>query len=85
VEMSKPASVKVPDGTFFFFFSFSKRKTADDLAGQMMAAQLKPVTVQRSRGLYKVWIGPYASELEIQASIERVVELGYESPHRVSR
>jgi hypothetical protein len=51
----------------------------------MIAAELKPVMVQRSRGLYKVWIGPYASEHEIQASIERVVELGYESPHRVSR
>jgi rare lipoprotein A len=85
VGMSKPAAVKVPDGTFLQVGAFSKRKTADDLAGKMIAAELKPVTVQRSRGLYKVWIGPYASEYEIQDSIERVVELGYESPHRVSR
>ena len=85
VGMSKPAAVKVPDGTFLQVGAFSKRKTADNLAGKMIAAELKPVTVQRSRGLYKVWIGPYASEHEIQASIERVVELGYESPHRVSR
>jgi len=35
--------------------------------------------------LYKVWIGPYASDLEIEASIRRVVELGYERPHTVSR
>jgi hypothetical protein len=51
----------------------------------MMTAQLKPVSVQKSQGLYKVWIGPYASDLEIEASIRRVVELGYERPHKVSR
>ena len=53
----------------------SKRKTADDLAGKMMAAQLKPVSIQKSRGLYKVWIGPYASEREIEASMRRVRKL----------
>ncbi len=65
--------------------AFKKRKTANDLAGKMMAAQLKPVSVQKSRGLYKVWIGPYASDVEIEASMRRVVELGYERPHKVSR
>jgi rare lipoprotein A len=85
VKTSRPAAVKVPDGTFLQVGAFSKRKTADNLAGKMMTAQLKPVTVQQSQGLYKVWIGPYASEPEIEASMRRVVELGYESPHRVSR
>ncbi|HEY5775882.1 MAG TPA: septal ring lytic transglycosylase RlpA family protein [Xanthomonadales bacterium] len=85
VDTSKRVAVKVADGTFLQVGAFSKRKTADDLAGKMMAAQLKPVSVQKSRGLYKVWIGPYASDLEIEASMRRVVELGYERPHRVSR
>jgi rare lipoprotein A len=85
VETSKRASVKVADGTFLQVGAFSKRKTAEDLAGQMMAAQLKPVSVQKSRGLYKVWIGPYASDAEIEASTRRVVELGYERPHKVNR
>ncbi|MGA9574901.1 MAG: septal ring lytic transglycosylase RlpA family protein [Lysobacterales bacterium] len=85
VDMFKPAAVKVADGTFLQVGAFSQRKTAENLAGKMMAAQLKPVTVQKSRGLYKVWIGPYASEWEIEASARRVVELGYERPHRVSR
>jgi len=84
-ETFKPAAVKVADGTFLQVGAFSKRKTAEDLAGKMMAAQLKPVTVQKSKGLYKVWIGPYATESEIEASARRVVELGYERPHRVSR
>ena len=56
-----------------------------DLAGEMMAAQLKPVSVKKSKGLYKVWIGPYASESEIEATRRRVVELGYERPHKVYR
>jgi rare lipoprotein A len=85
VDTSKRVAVKVADGTFLQVGAFSKRKTADELAGKMMAAQLKPVSVQKSRGLYKVWIGPYASDLEIEASMRRVVELGYERPHKVSR
>lgn len=83
--ISKRSSVKVADGTFLQVGAFSKRRTANDLAGKMVAAHLKPVSVQKSRGLYKVWIGPYASEAEIEASIRRVVELGYERPHKVSR
>lgn len=85
VDIAKRVAVKVDDGTFLQVGAFSKRETADDLAGKMMAAQLKPVTVQESRGLYKVWIGPYASDLEIEASMRRVVELGYERPHKVNR
>lgn len=85
VESSKPSAVKLIDGTFLQVGAFSKRKTAEDLAGKMMNAQLKPVSVQKSRGLYKVWIGPYASESEIEATQRRVVELGYERPHKVNR
>jgi rare lipoprotein A len=85
VKTSKRASVKVADGTFLQVGAFSRRKTADDLAGKMVAAQLKPVSIQKSRGLYKVWIGPYASDSEIEAIIRHVVELGYERPHMVNR
>jgi len=85
VKTSKPAPVKVADGTFLQVGAFKKRKAAKKLAGKMIAANLKPVSVQKSRGLYKVWIGPYASEAEIDSSTRRVVELGYERPHKVSR
>ena len=85
VKTSKRSAVKIADGTFLQVGAFKKRKTANDMAGKMMAAQLKPVSVQKSRGLYKVWIGPYASDVEIEASMRRVVELGYERPHKVSR
>lgn len=85
VKRSKRSAAKLADGTFLQVGAFSKRKTADNLAGKMIAAQLKPVSIKKSRGLYKVWIGPYASEREIEASMRRVVELGYERPHKVIR
>jgi len=85
VDTSQRVAVKVADGTFLQVGAFGNRESAEDLAGKMMTAQLKPVSVQKSQGFYKVWIGPYASDLEIEASIRRVVELGYERPHKVSR
>lgn len=85
IETPGRAAVKLADGTFLQVGAFGKRESADELAGQMIAAQLKPVSVQKSRGLYKVWIGPYATEQEIEATIRQVVELGFERPHKVSR
>ena len=85
VASPEPVAVKVADGTFLQVGAFNKRKAADELAGQMIAAQIKPASVQKSGGLYKVWIGPYASQAEIDATARRVVELGFERPHKVSR
>ena len=82
---SARASAKVPDGTFLQVGAFKSKSTAKELAGKMTAAHLSPVTVKKNKGLYKVWIGPYASQWEIDASISRVVELGYDRPHKVTR
>ena len=82
---SRRSSSKVADGTYLQVGAFSKKKTAKHLANEMKAADLDPVSVKKSKGLYKVWIGPYATEWEIEASIRRVIELGYERPHKVSR
>jgi len=82
---SRRSSSKVADGTYLQVGAFSKRKTANHLADEMSAANLDPVSVKKSKGLYKVWLGPYATEWEIEASMRRVVELGYERPHKVSR
>ena len=82
---SSRVSAKVPDGTFLQVGAFKSKSTATDLAGKMTAAHLNPVTVKKNKGLYKVWIGPYATQWEIDASISRVVELGYDRPHKVTR
>ena len=85
VKKSKRSSAKVADGTFLQVGAYSKRKTANEMADNMKAARLQPVTVKKSRGLYKVWIGPYDTEAEIESNKRRVVELGYERPHTVNR
>jgi len=85
VKAQKRTVVKIADGTFLQVGAFKKRKKAHNLAATMRAVQIKPVSVRRSRGLYKVWLGPYASKTEINAGIRRVIELGYEPPHQVSR
>jgi rare lipoprotein A len=82
---SRSASAKVKDGTYLQVGAFSKRKTAKQMADKMSAANLNPVSVKKKRGMYKVWLGPYATEWEIEASTRRVVELGYERPHTVSQ
>ena len=82
---SKKVSARLPGNTFLQVGAFSKKKTARELAGKMTAAHLNPVTVKKNKGLYKVFIGPYETEWEIEASSQRVVELGYERPHKVKR
>jgi len=85
VKRFRKSSFKLTDKTFLQVGAFSKRKTAENLARKMKAAKLKPVSVKKSRGLYKVWIGPYATKAELETSARRVVELGYERPHVISR
>jgi len=81
---TRPA-VKIADGTFLQVGAFGNRDTAEHLAGQMMAAKLQPVSVQQGGGLFKVWIGPYEHESDIDLAISRLIELGFERPHRVRR
>ena len=85
VKRSGKSSAKVADDTFLQAGAFSKRKTAEDMADKMKAAKIKPVSVKKSRGLYKVLIGPYKTEAQIEDHMRRVVELGYERPHTVNR
>ncbi len=81
---ARPA-VKVSDGVFLQVGAFGKRTTAEQVAGQMMAQRLQPVSIAQAGGLFKVWIGPYRHESEIELSINRLIELGFERPHKVMR
>ena len=83
-EPVRPA-VKVADGTFLQVGAFGNRDTAERVAGQMMEQRLQPVSIQQASGLFKVWIGPYRHESGIELSINRLIELGFERPHKVMR
>lgn len=82
---SARASAKLPDGTFLQVGAFKSKQSARELAGKMTAEHLNPVSVAKKKGLYRVWIGPYATQWEVEESARRVVELGYERPHKVTR
>jgi hypothetical protein len=43
------------------------------------------VDVRRSGGLYKVLVGPFERIGELNDMAYRIVELGYERPHQVTR
>jgi len=83
-EPVQPA-VKVADGTFLQVGAFGSRDAAERLAGQMMAERLQPVSIQYGSDLYRVWIGPYLSAADIEFAAARLVELGFERPHKVTR
>jgi rare lipoprotein A len=82
---SPTAAAERADGTFLQVGAFGGRDAAERLAGKMMANHLNPVTVKKGGNLYKVWLGPYSSDAEISLAMNRVVELGYERPHKVRR
>lgn len=85
-EPQPPApAVKVADGTFLQVGAFGDREAAEHLAGRMMQERLQPVSIQQSGGLYKVWVGPYLDDADIELAANRIVELGFERPHKVRR
>jgi rare lipoprotein A len=76
---------KVADGTFLQIGAFGNRDSAEQLAGRMMEERMQPVSIQKGNNLYKVWIGPYETQSDITLAVNRLIELGYERPHKVRR
>jgi rare lipoprotein A len=81
----EPQAVRVAEGMFLQVGAFGSRPAAERLAGRMMQEHLQPVSIQPGGGLYKVWIGPFQREEDVEFAARSVVELGLERPHRVRR
>jgi rare lipoprotein A len=65
--------------------AYGRRDGAEELAGRLQKADLKPVTIHAGGDLFRVWLGPYGSGAEAESIIQRAIELGFERPHRVRR
>jgi len=65
--------------------AFGKRESAEGLARKLNRSDLKPVSIHDEDNLFRVWLGPYRSNIEIEEIIQRAIELGFERPHRVKR
>jgi rare lipoprotein A len=65
--------------------AYGEQDGAEDIAQRLTKAKLKPVSIQHSNNVFRVWLGPYDSNNEINAVIEKAIELGFERPYKVNR
>ena len=85
-EIANTAPAKaVTSGTWLQAGAYSRKDGAQKLARNLEQASLVPVSIHDVDGLYRVWLGPFASATETERVIERAIELGFERPHRVRR
>jgi len=78
------ASVTGGDETVFLQMgAYGKKNSAEELIGRLESVELKPASINKGKGMYRVWIGPYTTAREVDAVIQRAIELGFERPHRV--
>jgi rare lipoprotein A len=63
--------------------AFGQRDGARDLADRLQQNALDPVSINDSGKLFRVWLGPYDSQWQLDTVIRQMVELGFERPHKV--
>lgn len=87
VEVSEEKQVAVADGegTWLQAGAYGRREGAEELVGQLEKAQLFPVSIHLLDDLFRVWLGPYSSNSEVESVIARAIELGFDRPHRIRR
>ena len=72
-------------GTWLQAGAYGRREGAEKLAGQLEQAELIPVSIHQLDELFRVWLGPFTSNSEVESVIARAIELGFERPHRIRR
>ncbi len=65
--------------------AYGRREGAEELVSQLERAQLFPVSIHQLDELFRVWLGPYSSNSEVESVIARAIELGFDRPHRIRR
>jgi rare lipoprotein A len=65
--------------------AYGRRDGAMELAERLERADIEPVSIKDGGNLFRVWLGPYASQAEADSVVQRAIELGFERPHTVNR
>jgi rare lipoprotein A len=65
--------------------AYGRRDGAEELAGRLEKADLKPVSIRDADDLFRVWLGPFGSRAEAEAVIQKAIRLGFERPIHVRR
>jgi len=73
------------DETWLQVGAYGEESGAEELAKRLTRAKLKPVSIQHSQNMFRVWLGPYVSNHEINSIIAKAIELGFERPYKVSQ
>lgn len=77
--------LKLPGDTWLQAGAFQGRDGAKEFADKLERQGLDGVDVDREKGWYKVYVGPFRRTSELNAAVARIVELGYDRPHKVQR
>jgi len=72
-------------GTWLQAGAYGRREGAEELAGKLERAHLLPVSINQLDELFRVWLGPFSSNNEVESVITRAIELGFDRPHRIRR
>jgi rare lipoprotein A len=78
-------NARLADDTYLQVGAFSQKASARRVEDDLRDNGVRDVDVKRSRGLYKVLVGPFDRAGDLARMADRVVELGYERPHKVTR
>ncbi|MEM1412269.1 MAG: septal ring lytic transglycosylase RlpA family protein [Pseudomonadota bacterium] len=78
-------NARLAKDTYLQIGAFSKKGSARNVEDDLRDQGIRDVDVKRSGGLYKVLVGPFDRASDLTRTSDRVVELGYERPHRVTR
>jgi rare lipoprotein A len=71
------------NGTYLQAGAYGQRSNAEELAGRLLQSSLEPVIINETDGLFRVWLGPFLDNAEVEKVISRAIDLGFERPHRV--
>ena len=62
----------VPSGSYLQAGAFENNKAAATLANQILMTLARPVIIKKSDQTFKVWVGPFSSDQELQTVKERL-------------
>lgn len=65
--------------------AFSEKGSARRVEDRLRDSGLRETDVKRSGGLYKVLVGPFERAGDLARAADRIVELGFERPHKTTQ
>ncbi len=79
------ANAKLARDTWLQVGAFSQKDSAKRVEDHLRDKGVRGIDIDRDGGLYKVLVGPFDRAGDLARMADRVVELGYERPHKVTR